>query len=386
MCKLLKLLLSFALLFVSVYYGYSCTALIITGKLTEDGRPLLLKHRDAAGETGRIQCFQGGRFDIMALIVGEVTKRNVLCGTNTAELSIVNTATYNLGNRRIQGITPSQVMFSALSSCDRLEAFESMLTDLQAADSLIPANFGLIDAFGGAAFYEVGYKTWTKYDVNDKNVAPDGYMVYTNFSRSGNDALRRGFVRYVTACNIIEEAITSKVNITPRWIIDNISRSLRNDLLGIDLYKNNCIPLSMFPDQDMIPNRYTSSSIVFQGCGEKKKENTIMWTVLGYPLTTPVVPLVQGEIISSLFSGEFTVFSDGLKRLAFVRSDSDKYYIRLSFLFDAMNNGVVQRIRSVENEFFLSLGTEEGNYYGNIEKKEKLISDYCHLVEEYVAL
>ena len=107
---------------------------------------------------------------------------------------------------------------------------------------------------------------------------------------------------------------------------------------------------------------------------------------MGYPLTTPVVPLVQGEIIPLLFSGEFTVFSDGLKRLAFVRSDSDKYYIRLSFLFDAMNNGVVQRIRSVENEFFLSLGTEVGNYYGNIEKKEKLISDYCHLVEEYVAL
>ena len=324
MCKLFKLLQTVALLFVFMN-AYPCTALIVSGKMAEDGRPLLLKHRDAIGETGRVHYYQGSKYGIMALILGEEARNNVLCGTNTAELSIINTATYNLGNRKIHGVTPSFVMYTALSSCRNLEEFESMLTSMQVADSLIPANFGLIDALGGAAFYEVSYKKWKKYDVNDISVAPDGYMVYTNFSQSGDETLKRGYARYVTSCNIIDEYLALGLRISPRWIIDNISRSLRNDLIGIDLSKDNCIPFRLFPDQDMIPNRYSSSSIVFQGSGCGKEEDTIIWTVLGFPLTTPIIPITKKDTIQSLFSGEFAHISEKLKSLAFEQSDLYKF-------------------------------------------------------------
>lgn len=382
----LKFLLIVVFLFITVCDGYSCTAVIITGKLTEDGRPLLLKHRDAAGETGRIHYYQGEKYGLMALIVGVDTNRNVLCGANTAELSIINMATYNLGSRKIHGKTPSQVMYSTLSTCSRLEDFEVLLTDMQLVDSIVPANFGLIDAYGGAAFYEVGYKTWVKYDVNDSGLAPDGYMVYTNFSKSGNEDLKRGYVRYLTASNIIGEALITGEKITPRWIIDNISRSLRNDIMGIDLNRDEFMPNGLFPDQDMIPNRYSSSAIVFQGCADGKDERSIMWTVLGYPLIAPIIPVVYGEVIPSILS-DLTSSTNILKERAFSQSDSDKYYIRYSFMFDSTNSGFTQRIKNLEEDYFRSIEKVGEMYdvrYGSSEQKDKLINEYLKMVEDQI--
>lgn len=60
--------------------------------------------------------------------------------------------------------------------------------------SLIEANFGVIDAQGAAAMFEVDYYKYTMYDANNPKDAPYGYIARTNFSFAGE--ANRGQVMY----------------------------------------------------------------------------------------------------------------------------------------------------------------------------------------------
>ena len=102
-----------------------------------------------------------------------------------------------------------------------------------------------------------------------------------------------GYVRYNTANEITHRAWIRGEEFTPQWIFNNLSRSYYNSLLGIDLNKNpELAPEGWFVDQDFIPRRSTSASIVIKGV--KTGENpdlTVMWTILGYPPCGIAVPL-----------------------------------------------------------------------------------------------
>ena len=63
----------------------------------------------------------------------------------------------------------------ALATCRTLADFEKML-DKYKRPMGVEANFGVIDAEGGAAYYEVNNDSWTKIDVND----PKLYNVKSN--------------------------------------------------------------------------------------------------------------------------------------------------------------------------------------------------------------
>ena len=151
----------------------------------------------------------------------------------------------------------------------------------------------MIDAEGGAAYYEVNNTAWTKIDVNDPKIAPEGFLVYTNHSYTGRKDDGMGYIRYNTANEIFHKAWIQGIDVTPQWIFNNLSRSYYHSLLGIDLNKNpELAPEGWYIDQDFIPRRSTSASIVVKGV--KKGENpdlTIMWTILGYPPCGIAVPL-----------------------------------------------------------------------------------------------
>ena len=205
----------------------------------------------------------------------------------------MNTASYNLQVEKAdfedqEGV----VMYQALASCRTLQDFEKMLDKMKKPRG-VEANFGVIDAEGGAAYYEVNNTTWTKIDVNDPKIAPEGFLVYTNHSYTGRKDDGMGYVRYNTANEIFHKAWIQGVDVTPQWIFNNLSRSYYHSLLGVDLNKNpELAPEGWYIDQDFIPRRSTSASIVVKGV--KKGENpdlTVMWTVLGYPPCGIAIPL-----------------------------------------------------------------------------------------------
>ena len=295
----MKKIFSLSLLFVALLSSIpsdACTSAIFTGKCTPDGRPLLWKHRDTGELNNRIEFFPAGNgavYSFLGLVNSPVQGGEVWTGTNEVGFSIMNTASYNLQEEKAkiedqEGV----VMYKALGSCRTLADFEKLLDKMKKPLG-VEANFGVIDAEGGAAYYEVNNTRWTKVDVNDPKIAPEGFLVYTNHSYTGRKDEGMGYVRYNTANEITHRAWIRGEDFRPQWIFNNLSRSYYNSLLGIDLNKNpELAPDGWFVDQDFIPRRSTSASIVVKGV--KKGENpelTVMWTILGYPPCGIAVPL-----------------------------------------------------------------------------------------------
>ena len=281
---------------ISALPADACTSAIFTGKATPDGRPLLWKHRDTGELNNRIEFFPSGngrKYSFIGLVNSPVKDGEVWTGTNEVGFSIMNTASYNLQSEAAdfedqEGV----VMYQALGSCKTLKDFEQLLDKMKKPRG-VEANFGVIDAEGGAAYYEVNNTQWRKVDVNDPKIAPEGFLVYTNHSYTGRKDEGMGYVRYNTANEILHKGWIRGEEFTPQWIFNNLSRSYYNSLLGIDLNRNpELAPDGWFVDQDFIPRRSTSASIVVKGVkpGENP-ELTVMWTILGYPPCSIAVPL-----------------------------------------------------------------------------------------------
>ena len=124
-------------------------------------------------------------------------------------------------------------MYRALEICANLADFEVFLDTLTRPMG-VEANFGVIDALGGAAYYEVNNHSWVKIDVNDPSVAPGGYLVYTNFSYTGRINEGMGYMRYQTATALFQKQAALS-GFTPRWIFEEVSRSFYHAFLGMDL-------------------------------------------------------------------------------------------------------------------------------------------------------
>jgi len=294
---------------------FACTSAIITGKATPNGRPLLWKHRDTGELNNKVKYYKGEKYSFYALINSpDALKNEAWTGTNEVGFSIMNTASYNLKNDDVpssQMDREGEVMFKALATCRTLKDFEKLL-DKYKRPMGVEANFGVIDAEGGAAYYEVNNDSWTKIDVNDPKIAPQGYLVYTNHSNTGRLDDGMGYVRYTTADKIVKEHIGRNGDITAKWIMQNLSRTFYHSVLGIDLNKDKELVEKCngwFMDQDFIPRKSSSCSIVVEGV--KKGENpanTVMWTILGYPPIGIAVPLMvaNGEDIPAFMTADGT--------------------------------------------------------------------------------
>lgn len=290
-------LLVLALLCASLYRADACTAVIISGRLTEDGRPILWKHRDTDSLDNSLRHFSGEKYSFVGLVNSSSADGEVWGGINTAGFAVVNTASYCLKNDDVprsemdrEGI----LMYRALEICSSLEDFETFLDTLSRPMG-VEANFGCIDAFGGAAWYETGNTSYHKIDVN---ACDDGFFVVTNFSVSGEPARWKGVERYQTAYAIFSEmnAAGTLPGIHPLDIVDSLSRSYRHEVLGIDLTRDAEEFLSrtngLAVDQDFIPRRSTSASVVIRGVRDgEDPSHAMVWAALGYPAVAVTVPV-----------------------------------------------------------------------------------------------
>ena len=293
----------------------ACTSAIFTGKATPDGRPLMWKHRDTGEPNNRIQYFKGEKYSFYALINSpDFFNNEAWTGTNEVGFSIMNTASYNLKDDDVPSKMMDKegvVMYKALATCKTLADFEKML-DKYKRPMGVEANFGVIDAEGGAAYYEVNNDSWTKVDVNDPKIAPQGYLVYTNHSNTGRLNEGMGYVRYTNADKIVKEQIARNGNITAQWIMQNLSRTFYHSILGIDLNKDKELVdkcNGWFMDQDFIPRKSSTCSIVVEGVKKgENPQNTVMWTILGYPPVGVAVPLMvaNGDKVPAFMTAEGT--------------------------------------------------------------------------------
>lgn len=307
---------------------FACTSVIVSGNYTESGKPLMIKNRDTGELNNRIEYFIGPKYNFIGLVNSpEKEYKEVWAGTNQAGFCIMNTASYNIKDDNVpdsemdgEGI----LMYKALGVCADVDDFEYFL-DTLSKPMHVEANFGIIDAEGGAVYYEVNNYKWVKYDVNDKEVAPDGYRVVTNFCESGRKEEYEGWERYLTASAIMKDFKKNKAGkyeINHSDLLNSISRSYRHEWIGIKNLNN----YDIFVDQDFIPRKSTSASVVFEGV--KKGNNpkyTLMWTLLGYPSASVSIPLFVGDSDHIPFYMKKSAESENSQLCDYALKMKDKY-------------------------------------------------------------
>lgn len=275
--------------------SFACTSVIIPGWATPDGRPVLWKHRDTGTLDNRLEHFKGERYNFIGLVNSKEGPlgREVWIGSNTAGFSIMNTASYCLKDDDVPAEDMDRegvLMYRALEICASLSDFEHFLDTLSRPMG-VEANFGCIDAFGGASYYETSNSGYVKRNVNEME---EGYCVVTNFSVTGRKEDWKGVERYCTAVNIFSEMNMKDgvfENMSPSVIMNSLSRSYRHQ--GDSLY---------------IPRYITSASVVVHGVkAGDNPDGTVFWAALGYPSTAVMIPVPvsdEDHIPSVMKNGE----------------------------------------------------------------------------------
>lgn len=347
-------------------YGEACTTAIISGKYTTDGRPMMWKVRDSDYAKNSMIYFADGKYSYVGLINSEDNAgAQIWGGANVAGFSIMNSASFNvnLDDETSKKDLEGQFMRKALQRCATLSEFEALLA-AEPKPMGLAAHFGVIDAKGGAAFYEVNNNTFTKFDANNPVEAPNGYIIRTNFSFTGKKDVGYGFVRFQTAQDLFYAA-DAQHKMNYQTILHEFTRCFKNPVLNRDYRKEfSAIPAGDYfvNSDDLISRSGTSSAILVQGVkeGEPADLSTI-WTMVGFPNTCVALPLWvrEGDKLPRMVlrnkSGNAPLNSMALELMdqcyPMKRSDGARY-LQISKLFNLEKTGIVQKLEVVERDIF----------------------------------
>ena len=369
---------------------WACSSAVISGKVTPDGRPLLWKNRETGHLRNHMAYVKGEKYDFVANVNSDnfPKLKEAWVGSNTAGFALMNTQSYNLELGDIadddRGPKNGEVIYRALEICATVEDFCHFL-DTISKPSGIEANFGVIDAQGGAAMFEVDGNSYKMFDANDPDVAPHGYVARTNFSNGGELNKGYGYVRFLEVDRVLSKACAMG-GITPQLIFNDIARSFRNNILDIDLRSgdfNYPKTSGWFTDQDFIPRNNTSCSIVVQGV--KKGENpelTVLWTILGYPPAGVAVPLWVKDNLPAMMSydkeKEAAPLSAASLKLAdekvfhFKQGGGTKHYLHWENLYNLQGTGIMQKMIPLEEKVYQEALPLQQKFYkdGKVNEKE----------------
>lgn len=353
------LTIAFCLGALGILPAICCTSAIIGADVNPYGRPLLWKNRDTSAFDNKIEYIpaKDGEFAYVALYnSADSLLQEAWMGMNEYGFAVMNTASYNLKDDDVPAKDMDKegyLMTKALKRCKTVDDF-AMFLDTISKPMGVEANFGVIDAYGNGAYFETDNQNYTRYNLDE---AEDHVLVRTNYSYSGRDNEGYGFIREANAKHLLSPFINKK-EVAPEVFTEYLSHSFYHDLLGKDFRDYD---VKWVVDQDFIP-RYTSvASIVIEGCkplapGEEPdpdflKEQYIMWTSLGYPPCSEVMPVWCKEdgVDKSLRGNPETGRSDKCDKVLarkaevfpFTKGNGEKY-IDMSKLFNDEGTGYVQ--------------------------------------------
>jgi len=377
----------FVFLFIIYYNIFACTSAIISGKITANGRPIIWKHRDSDFEKNIVIYETKTKYKFIGIANSNDTVGNeIWMGVNEAGLAIINTASYNLENcNSCNGREDEEgfLMRYVLANCKSVEEFEKIISEK--GNYGVYANFGVIDAYGNGAYYEFNGEKYIKFDVNDEKVAPNGYIIRTNFSVTGDSSEGKGYIRYDATYKLFENELRNN-KITPEFLFQKASRNLVHGLTNIDLntflIPKNLKDKKLFPFRDFVPRNSTVSVFVCESVNNPKEVSKInFWINIGNPLITPVIPFSFDNLHipdylkynSNYKTCELNAKSLCLKSKLFpVNIENGPDYIDLAYLNNNEKTGVINIIEKYENKI-LNLNREDKNYY---EEVYKIINEF----------
>ena len=276
---------------------FACTTAIVSADASSTGKPMIWKQRDSHNIRNGMAHFKGPVFDFTAVVpVSQKAVKAAFAGINTAGFAIANNLSYNLREDPSDMSTRNgEIMFQALGTCRTLDDFASFLDNRP--DSLrSSANFAVIDAYGGAAYFEAEDGGYTRFDV-----PKGGFLYRTNFSLSGKEGQGSGYARYAAM-----ERIMSKKpgrGYSPGFFME-AGRSFYGGITGKDALRG---AGDYIYDHDFIPRATTASSIVIEGVtAADRHDSGMMWFAPGYPPCCYAIPVwvAAGDNLPSCISGD----------------------------------------------------------------------------------
>jgi hypothetical protein len=295
----------------------ACTTAVISGRATADGRPLLWKNRDISTPKNEVAYINDGKYAVTAL-VNAGSRKSVWMGVNSAGFCIENSLSKDLtGPEGIKGPGNGEFMLQALKTCATVGDFRKLLEETDQSGRTTNANYGVIDAQGGAAMFETGANSHVMFDANDPAVAPDGIIVRSNFSMTGQgfkaapaeDVLATTYSgeRFRRACSVLTPQIGQ---ITTKTLLRNCARDLADEhceaLPGSVNGTGGALP-EFVATKNTVSRTTTVSFAVFQGVrsGEDPALTT-MWLGLGDPKFSVAVPcwVATGSVAGELAGKE----------------------------------------------------------------------------------
>lgn len=306
----------------------ACTTAVISGKATRDGRPLLWKNRDTSTTLHNEVILLDGQGYRAVAVVDAGKSSSVWMGSNTAGFCIENSLSRDLKGEKAGELPEKEAksagqesqqapaesnrpgnggfMKLALQRCATVEDFRKLLEETNANGRSTVANFGVIDAQGGAAMFEAGPNSYTMFDANDPVTAPHGYVVRSNFAttaqklpanpESSQVAEIYAGERYLRACQILDSKCTdlNRSEISLPFLLKHLTRDM-SDASGKPYPGTVNQPEGALPPivstERTISRTTTVSAAVFHGVrtGEDPRFTT-MWTILGDPKFSVAVP------------------------------------------------------------------------------------------------
>lgn len=384
---------------------WSCTTFLMSGKYTPDGRPILYKHRDTGTLDNALVFFTDGKYQYIGMVDSkESWKQEVWGGFNSAGFAIINSAAYNnnYGDTTKFADQEGVVMKLALMSCATLADFEKMLAEMPKPLG-VDANFGVIDAQGGAAYYETGNFSFKKIDANDPALAPYGLLIRTNHSFTGTPDAGGGYIRFAAASEALNMALAQK-KLDPQYLLNSISRNLKHSLTGVNLRAD--LPAdeatTTFRNfEDFIPRTSSASVVMVIGAAKgEDPDNAMMWTLTGFPLTTVAVPVwvSAGRNLPQVLSMKENMHAPlcdaamTLKHQLFpITRGSGGKYMNVALLLNEEKTGFLQKLEPAEDEIFqktaemMATMTVKGK-----PQKEKILEHYkwldAYIIRSYKEL
>ena len=391
---------TFLILVLTASFLYPCTSAVITARASDSGRPLLWKHRDTGALENKVVHMKGEIYAFTGIFnVSDTLNREMWMGTNETGFSIMNTASYNITAGMEWDKEKDQeglFMKKALGLCATVEEFETFLKS-QSGMWGIETNIGVIDAQGGAAFFETGYYDYVKYDANDPTVAPSGYLIRTNFSFAGEPNDGQGYIRYTETSDLFrKEMLKGKLSVD--FLLKKATRDMHHGLMKRDIW-DDYLPLDMDDEymvslQDYTVRYWSASALVVEGVKDEDDPGaSTLWIILGFPPATLVTPLWigAGELLPSVLVSEnrknppVVNWSLTLKKRCFPYSKGNsRAYINTAPLKNRQQNGYLQKLIPMEDPIILKTKTLQEQFYKNgvnskeIKRFNKWLDDYVH--------
>ncbi|TWT59644.1 peptidase C45 [Rubinisphaera italica] len=282
----------------------ACTTAVISGRATVDGRPILWKNRDTSSRRNEVAFLEGGKYRAIA-VVNAGSRSSAWMGVNEAGFCIENSLSKDLntdGER--SGPGNGGFMKLALETCRTVEEFRQLLEKTNTSGRRTNSNFGVIDAQGGAALFETGATSFKMFDANDPAIAPNGYLVRSNFATTAQEVSPQPSLeelsgktlysadRFSQACTLLSSP--GEAGVSVEYMIRNVCRDL-SDAPGAAVCGSVNDPSGKLPEiinaDSMISRTTTVSAAVFHGvkAGEDPLMTT-MWAFLGDPKFSIAVP------------------------------------------------------------------------------------------------